>query len=366
MMRFYDIDIATAYGIEAGVLYQHFLFWIQQNKANGRNYREGRFWTYNSRRALLELFPEITEKKMRNAIDKLVEAGILMRGCFNKNKYDKTTWFAFVEEPLDLQKIKRGTVRDEDGDVILPAENEDSGKNSRTETVEKSEGGWDYRANQSDYRANHSDYKANQSASASNLYQIFKPNIDSDARADASDSPSLEEVDYENFCKDYLDYFAKITARTYSDINLLLKKEIDRQDFKTMFENALFLKQSGYHWRKGMEMIYKDLGDAETPMHAYFNFRDELRLLLRDDAELVKARVNKSKKQTLDKGDGKLEQFKSEEEKQEFEAWLREAFKDSNYDYDDVSRRIENARKKISEDDRQALFKKLGDAYKLE
>lgn len=178
--------------------------------------------------------------------------------------------------------------------------------------------------------------------------------------------PSLEDVDYENFCKDYLDYFAKITARTYSDINLLLKKEIDRQDFKTMFENALFLKKSGYHWRKGMELIYKDLGDAETPMHAYFNFRDELRLLLRDDAELVRARVNKSKKQTLKNEDDKLEQFKTEEERQEFEAWLREAFKDSSYDYDDVSRRIENARKKIGEDDKQALFKKLGDMYKLE
>lgn len=364
-MRFYDEEIAIKYGIEAGVLYQHFLFWIKNNKANGRNYKEGRFWTYNSRSALLTQFPELTENKIRGALNRLVEAGILMRGCFNKFAWDRTTWFAFVEEPKELAEQPAGTIRDEDGNVIQNA-NVNSTKCSVIITDE------------SVIKTDESVIETSVIGYNNQTIPYINPDNETDSNPSGGDksvemnnqppaaAPSLEDVDYENFCKDYLDYFAKITARTYSDINLLLKKEIDRQDFKTMFENALFLKKSGYHWRKGMELIYKDLGDAETPMHAYFNFRDELRLLLRDDAELVRARVNKSKKQTLKNEDDKLEQFKSEEERQEFEAWLRESFKDSNYDYDDVSRQIENARKKIGEDDKQALFKKLGDMYKLE
>ena len=146
---------------------------------------------------------------------------------------------------------------------------------------------------------------------------------------------------FEEFEKDYLNYYAKITARTYSDINLLLKKPIDRDDFKTIFENAKYLHESGYHWRKGMEMIYNDLDKTKTPTQAYFEFRDELRLMLRDDAETIKKRkqasVNKVKSETVE-----------------------------NMEYDEEVEAIKRQSQKIPKEASQNLVKKLSEYYKLE
>lgn len=146
---------------------------------------------------------------------------------------------------------------------------------------------------------------------------------------------------FEEFEKDYLNYYAKITARTYSDINLLLKKPIDRDDFKTMFENAKYLHESGYHWLKGMELIYNDLDKTKTPTQAYFEFRDELRLMLRDDAETIKKRkqasVNKVKNETVE-----------------------------NIEYDEEVEAIKRQSQKIPKEASQNLIKKLSEYYKLE
>lgn len=330
-MRFYDEKIAMKYGIEAGVLYQYFLFWIKNNKANGRNYKEGRFWTYNSRSALLSQFPELTENKIRGALNRLVDAGVLMRGCFNKFAWDRTTWFAFVDEPEELKEQQAGTIRDEEGNMITGHSTEPL-VNITNEPVNKTE--------ESVIETNEAGYK-------NQTIPYIKPNKETDEDTSEGGKPKVKNNQppplslFEEFEKDYLNYYAKITARTYSDINLLLKKPIDRDDFKTMFENAKYLHESGYHWRKGMEMIYNDLDKTKTPTQAYFEFRDELRLMLRDDAETIKKRkqasVNKVKSETVE-----------------------------NMEYDEEVEAIKRQSQKIPKEASQNLVKKLSEYYKLE
>jgi hypothetical protein len=97
-MHIFDPNIAAEYGIAEAVIIQHFQFWIGNNKRNGRNENDGRTWTYNTTKALAETFPYLSEKQIWLAIDRLVEKGVLMRGNYNKNQYDRTTWYAFTLE----------------------------------------------------------------------------------------------------------------------------------------------------------------------------------------------------------------------------------------------------------------------------
>ena len=55
MEHSFDVMLAQKYGVNAAVLLKHFEFWIAKNKANGKNYFDGKYWTYNSRKAFAEL-----------------------------------------------------------------------------------------------------------------------------------------------------------------------------------------------------------------------------------------------------------------------------------------------------------------------
>lgn len=102
-MHIFDPNVAAEYGITGAVIIQHFQFWIGNNKRNNRNEHDGRTWTYNTTKALAETFPYLTEKQIWLAIDRLVEAGVLIRGNYNQTKYDRTTWYAFTLESFWIQ-----------------------------------------------------------------------------------------------------------------------------------------------------------------------------------------------------------------------------------------------------------------------
>jgi len=103
MIHCYDADIAKKYGIEEAVLIQNFAFWISKNIANCKHFYDGRYWTYCSTSALLDLFPEFnTIDKIKRVIKNLVDAELIIRGNYNKNAFDRTTWYAFTDIGLEF------------------------------------------------------------------------------------------------------------------------------------------------------------------------------------------------------------------------------------------------------------------------
>lgn len=98
----FDIDLATQYGMAEACLIKNFQHWIRKNKANNKHCYDGHYWTYNSVKALSELFPFLTEKQIRRTLDSLVEKGVLIKGNYNKSSYDRTLWYAFKDESIFL------------------------------------------------------------------------------------------------------------------------------------------------------------------------------------------------------------------------------------------------------------------------
>ena len=90
----FDPDIAARVGCNAAVIYQNLFYWAEKNAANGRHFYEGRWWTYNSVSAFADLFPYLTGKQIRTALDKLESDGLIVSGCYNKSAYDRTKWYS--------------------------------------------------------------------------------------------------------------------------------------------------------------------------------------------------------------------------------------------------------------------------------
>lgn len=100
MAHQFEVDIAVEYGVHAAVLFQNISFWCEKNRANGQNFFDGNYWTYNSRKAFAKLFPYMSERQIRTALDKLVDDGMLVTGCYNEDKRDRKLWYAVTEKGL--------------------------------------------------------------------------------------------------------------------------------------------------------------------------------------------------------------------------------------------------------------------------
>lgn len=102
MTHEFKVALAKMFGIEEAILIHNFHYWITENKANNRNFFDGRYWTYNSQKAYGDWFPYLNEGKMKRTINSLVEKGILMKGNYNANQYDRTNWYTFTDEGLTI------------------------------------------------------------------------------------------------------------------------------------------------------------------------------------------------------------------------------------------------------------------------
>ena len=93
-MHSFDPEIAKIVGVNAAVIYQNLVWWTQKNAANERHYYDRRYWTYNSVKAFDSLFPYLTAKQIRTALDKLEQANLIVSGNFNQSAYDRTKWYS--------------------------------------------------------------------------------------------------------------------------------------------------------------------------------------------------------------------------------------------------------------------------------
>ena len=96
----FDVAIATEFGVNAAILFQSIAWWCEHSRANNTHFHDGLYWTYNTNQAFQKLFPYLSGKQITLAIDKLVGAGLVVKGCYNKNPYDRTLWYAVTEKGI--------------------------------------------------------------------------------------------------------------------------------------------------------------------------------------------------------------------------------------------------------------------------
>ena len=97
MLHCYDSEVAKIVGIQAAAIFHNIANWIFHNETNGTNLQQGEHWTYNSAAAFSEQFPELTPDQVRRALEKLRDAGFIKVGNYNKNRFDRTSWYAIGE-----------------------------------------------------------------------------------------------------------------------------------------------------------------------------------------------------------------------------------------------------------------------------
>lgn len=106
--------VALEYGLEEAIFLDSIMFWYKENRANQRNFYDGRYWTYNSVAAFSELLPWWSRKQIWRIIASCKEKGALLSGNYGENQRDRTAWYTPSDELLKLYGM------DETGNCILP------------------------------------------------------------------------------------------------------------------------------------------------------------------------------------------------------------------------------------------------------
>lgn len=98
----FSVKVAKEIGVNAAILLQSIKWWCEKNRANGKHYHDGLYWTYNSIKAWQELYPYLGKSAIDSALKRLEERGYVKTGNYNKSAYDRTKWYAITSSGLCL------------------------------------------------------------------------------------------------------------------------------------------------------------------------------------------------------------------------------------------------------------------------
>jgi DNA-binding PadR family transcriptional regulator len=136
MEHHFSVEVAKEYGVNCAVLLNNLYYWQKHNEAIGRNFVDGRYWTYNSVKAFSEQFPYLSAKAIRTALDKLQEEGLVVTGEYNKDKRDRTKWYSVTDKGSSLlgeaELPSTATSFAPNGNSNIQIENADTKPNKKT------------------------------------------------------------------------------------------------------------------------------------------------------------------------------------------------------------------------------------------
>lgn len=93
--------LAKCLGLKEAVVFQQIHYWLEINKRTKNNFKENKYWTYNSVKAWHENeFDFLSLRTVERTLQKLEKDGLLESKVFNKMAGDKTKWYTINYDKL--------------------------------------------------------------------------------------------------------------------------------------------------------------------------------------------------------------------------------------------------------------------------
>lgn len=114
MQFIFDADVAEEIGLNGAIILNNIAYWVGRNAANGINFHDGCYWTFNSLEAFQKMFHFWSERTIQRTLHSLEDGGYIQSGCYNKDPRDLTKWYTVTEKgwkilPVsDVTKAKHG------------------------------------------------------------------------------------------------------------------------------------------------------------------------------------------------------------------------------------------------------------------
>jgi len=102
-----DQGIAQKLGLDAALIYNHIVYWLKINcMKQDSEMIEGRYWMYETHKQMADFFGFYSEDQIARGLKKLVDSGLIIKKCLNKNPFDRTSWYTVHDQSI-LKKSLR-------------------------------------------------------------------------------------------------------------------------------------------------------------------------------------------------------------------------------------------------------------------
>lgn len=102
MEHSFNVEIAKQYGMAEAILLKHIWFWCSKNRERQKNFHNDTYWMYYTVKQFQETFCYLKPSKIRSALAKLEQEGLIISGVFNPKPMDRTKWYAVTERAIDM------------------------------------------------------------------------------------------------------------------------------------------------------------------------------------------------------------------------------------------------------------------------
>ncbi len=90
-------NIARRYGIKAAIVAEYLWEGVSLSRELEEMWIFNHIWTRCSRKVMSVELPFLTTDEIGNAIHILLDNGVIRKGSYNEDKFDRTNWYSFTE-----------------------------------------------------------------------------------------------------------------------------------------------------------------------------------------------------------------------------------------------------------------------------
>lgn len=101
-LRVFNIEIAKEYGLDCAYFLQNIYYWVEKNRAENRNFRNGNYWTYSTIEEFEQHLGCFTKRQLKYIINKLKEADLILIEQFSEGQAYRTYWYALTGKALEI------------------------------------------------------------------------------------------------------------------------------------------------------------------------------------------------------------------------------------------------------------------------
>lgn len=94
----FNVSLATLIGLNETIILTNFYFNVKANEGNESMIKDGRVWFFRSVKDLNDFYPYLTPDKIRRAIERLINAGYVIKGDYNQDRFKKCNWYSISDE----------------------------------------------------------------------------------------------------------------------------------------------------------------------------------------------------------------------------------------------------------------------------
>ena len=149
-IRIAQAKLATEIGLNENIFLQQVHYWLKGNEERNHNYKDGRYWVYNSYSDWVkESFPFWSKSTVKRTVQSLEKQGLIITTSkYNKKEYDKTKWYTINYEKLKEVEIKAYKLEEDNSDKATDQNDTPPGQNDTgvaDESEQKSNNNYDFK-----------------------------------------------------------------------------------------------------------------------------------------------------------------------------------------------------------------------------